>query len=204
MNATLPVSFKRQTLASWWPVLALAAAALLFGLGGEAVREWGRYERAALEAGQLWRLLTAHLVHLGAGHLLLNVAALIVIRFLVDDLLSAREWLGAALVSALAVDAGLYFFAPEVGWYVGFSGVLHGLLAAGIVAMLPAQAGFAAVLGVALAGTLVWEQVAGPLPFSEATSGGPVIVMSHLFGTIGGAAFALPCLAVRGRRNASL
>ena len=47
-----------------------------------------------------------------------------------------------------------------------------------------APLGYALLLGVG--GKLVWEQLVGPLPFSESTSGGPVLVDAHLYGTIGG------------------
>jgi hypothetical protein len=42
-----------------------------------------------------------------------------------------------------------------------------------------------------LLGKLAWEQFSGPLPGSEGTAGGPVIVDSHLFGALGGALTAL-------------
>ena len=43
-------------------------------LGGERLRMLLQYDRAALAAGEWWRLVTAHLVHLGWDHLALNVA----------------------------------------------------------------------------------------------------------------------------------
>src|SRR5690606_33115171 len=65
----------RQRLGSWVPVLAIASIAVLFELFGDAGREALRYERDALEAGEAWRRLTGHLVHLGRGHLAMNHAA---------------------------------------------------------------------------------------------------------------------------------
>ena len=50
-------------------------------------------------------------------------------------------------------------------------------------------AGFVIAIPVLLLGIgskLIWEQLAGPIPFSESTSGGPVLVEAHLYGTIGG------------------
>ena len=38
----------------------------------------------------------------------------------------------------------------------------------------------------AVVGKIVWEQVVGPMPFSESTSGGPVLVDAHLYGAVGG------------------
>ena len=36
-------------------------------------------------------------------------------------------------------------------------------------------------------GKLIYEQLFGPLPGSESTSGGSVVVNAHLYGAIGGA-----------------
>ena len=46
----------------------------------------------------------------------------------------ARRWLLVTLASAIAVSAGLYLLSPPIEWYLGFSGVLHGLLLAGLLA----------------------------------------------------------------------
>jgi len=82
-------------------------------------------------------------------------------------------------------------------WYVGLSGLLHGMLAAGILASLPERRAEASILGVVVAGKLVFEQLVGPLPGSESTSGGAVIVDAHLFGVIGGMLVAAMLIRVR-------
>jgi hypothetical protein len=44
--------------------------------------------------------------------------------------------------------------------------------------------GLPLILG--LAAKLAWEQVVGPVPFTAAAVGGPVVVAAHLYGTAGG------------------
>ena len=51
---------------------AFAALVLILGLAHARVNATLRYDRAALEAGQLWRLFSAHLVHLNHWHTLMN------------------------------------------------------------------------------------------------------------------------------------
>ena len=189
MNADRPFAVQSpgcDTWRRWCVVLAIAAVCGALGLGGDAVRAWGRYEREALELGELWRLATAHLVHLGWGHLLMNVAALLLLGALFDDLLKPLEWVIAALVSAAAIDLGLYVWQDDVAWYVGLSGVLHGLLAFGGVRLLPLRPVFAAALLGALGLKLALEQTVGVLPWSALGTGGPVIVAAHLYGAAGG------------------
>jgi rhomboid family GlyGly-CTERM serine protease len=183
-----------------WPVpgsIVLVALALL--PGGDAGREWLRFERTGIAAGEAWRLLTGHLVHLGVSHTLLNLAGLVLVWVLVGRAFSTRQWLWIMAGSVAAIDLGLWFGSPSLEWYVGLSGLLHGMLAAGIVAGLAARSGEAVVLAVVVAGKLAWEQFAGPLPGSEATSGGAVIVDAHLYGVIGGTLVAATMIRVRGR-----
>ena len=177
--------------------VVLIALTLLFT--GETGREWLRFERSGIAAGELWRLLTGHLVHLGVSHTVLNLAGLVLVWFLVGRAFDWKQWLWVMAGSIGAIDLGLWFGAPSLEWYVGLSGLLHGMLGAGIVAGIAARSGEALILAVVVAGKLAWEQFAGPLPGSETTSGGAVIVDAHLYGVIGGTLVAAMLIRVRGR-----
>jgi rhomboid family GlyGly-CTERM serine protease len=181
--------FRRER---WLVALLITALCLALSLGGDAARDWGRYDRAALETGQLWRLLTGHLVHLGWGHLWPNILALLLISGLVEEFLKPIEFAAASIAAALGIDVGLYAFNPGVPWYVGLSGVLHGLVACGALMMLQArQFRIGAALALGVAAKLLFEQIHGPIPFTQASAGGPVIVAAHLYGTISGALAAI-------------
>jgi rhomboid family GlyGly-CTERM serine protease len=176
--------------AGTWLVGLIGAAVVLLAIGGAKVERALRYERAAvLEDGEYWRLLTAHLVHLSAYHLVLNLAGLVLVAVLFPRLFSPGAWLAVGLVSAAAIDLGFLWNEPELEWYVGLSGVLHGILAAGAVAWWRRESKlFAFLLSAILVGKLVWEQGAGDLPTAGTM---PVVVDAHLYGAIGGAIAAL-------------
>jgi rhomboid family GlyGly-CTERM serine protease len=195
------VKLRAQWRARRWAVpLAIAALCLALELGGDGARAWGRYERVGLEAGEVWRAITAHLVHLGWGHLWPNLLALLLIGALLEEFLSALEWAVTCLAAAAAISVGLYLFDPSVQWYVGLSGVLHGLVACGAVRMLQQdRTGVGAALALGVAAKLIWEAVRGPIPFTEQSAGGPVIVAAHLYGAIAGALVGAACGAVRRR-----
>lgn len=182
---------ENETGGRWWTGAALFAAVALICVGAELAGDAGRlllrYERDALEAGQWWRLGTANFVHLGWSHLTLNVGGLALIWLLAGRLLPALDWLAALAVSVFAVGLGLWWFSPSVAWYVGLSGALHGLLLVAGGAMAGARHPEGWILVVVLAGKVLWEQLAGPMPFSESGAGGPVLVDAHLYGAIGGA-----------------
>jgi rhomboid family GlyGly-CTERM serine protease len=167
-------------------LLAACAALLLLALTGEPGRLLLRYDRAALAAGQAWRLLTAHLVHLDLRHALLNGCGLALMWALFARDYTARQWLLVVLGAMVAIDAGLWLCDSTVQWYVGSSGVLHGVMAAGAFAHLRRREPDGWVLAGFLAAKLVWEQWVGPLPLA----GGVVVVDAHLYGVIGGAAVA--------------
>lgn len=148
------------------------------------------YQRPAVLQGQVWRLLTAHLVNLSGAHLAWNLAALAAIGLLVGPALRAAAWLRVALVIALATGLGLLLLRPGVLAMAGLSALLHGLLAGGALAAAAGGRRLGFALLVVLTAKLVAEQLAGPLPWSAAAVGGGIAVDAHLYGALGGLAAA--------------
>lgn len=167
-----------------WLLGLLLAALVLVSLGGESWQAALRYEREGLARGEYWRLLTGHLAHGSALHLLLNGAGVALIAALFPRDYSLVQWLLILFVSIAAMDVGFVWFEPQLRWYVGFSGALHGALAAGAVAWWRHETkALAATLTVLFVAKLAWEQVHGALPLSGDM---PVVVDAHLYGAIGG------------------
>ena len=117
-------------------VLTIVLVVLAVGRLAAAMSLLPRYQITAFgwrEGGGVldaWRLASAHFVHVDA-HLAINLAA-------ASLLLAAGIWqqgLGATLAAAaaamLAVDVGLLAGPWPIEWYVGMSGLLHGLFVAG-------------------------------------------------------------------------
>jgi rhomboid family GlyGly-CTERM serine protease len=169
-------------------LLSVCAMLLIIQSGGSSAQWLLRYDRDGLAAGQWWRLLTAHVIHLGFEHALLDVAGLALLWALFAGDYTWRGWLLILGLSVAGVDAGLWLLSSTTQWYVGSSGVLHGVLAAGAVAHLRSRQPDGWVLGLLLVGKLVYEQSAGALPL---TAGGAVIVDAHLYGAVAGALAAL-------------
>lgn len=166
----------------------IAVVAIVLQSGGDPVRDALAYTRDGVAAGELWRLLTNHLVHLGWTHLWLNLAGLALVCWLVGAVFDGLRWLVVAGITALTIAAGFWFLYPELDWYVGLSGLEHGLLVAGLYVGIRARDKESMILLGFVLAKLAWEQFSGgPLPGSEATSGGAVIVNAHLYGTVGGA-----------------
>jgi rhomboid family GlyGly-CTERM serine protease len=163
----------------------LGLVALIVGLN--ATGEWGRqnlaYERSGLLQLQWWRLLSAHLVHLSWLHALLNCLGMAILWALFAREFSPKRWGWIALLAALCIDAGLWVLRPQIDWYLGASGVLHGAWAAGACAAYRRGDGFGAVLLLLLVIKLIYEQQSGVSIFEADLS---LVPAAHLFGALGG------------------
>lgn len=166
--------------------LTLVVLSTLFAVFGDSATEWLRYDRDEILHGQWWRVFTGNIVHLGWPHLLLNLAGLILVWLLFRPSLTTRSWVIVTAISSVAVGCGLLLFDPVLQWYVGLSGVLHGLFAAGVVSALYAGSRGDWLLLALFIAKIIWEQLEGSMPGSAEIAGGKVIVDAHLYGAIGG------------------
>jgi rhomboid family GlyGly-CTERM serine protease len=181
-----------RSRAVWLPPAVVMALLLLLGLGGEPVRAALRYDAAAIGAGQWWRLLTGNFVHLGWWHLFLNEMGLAVLVLLCPERLSWPVWARRILLLSLGMSTGLYFFVPTTAWYVGMSGVIHGLFVLGLGRqVLIGRDLIAAGCLAYLLGKIAWEMIAGVPVSDEAALGGSVLVESHLYGSLSAVVYGL-------------
>ena len=166
-------------------LLALLAVVGALAAGGEAWRLALQYERVAIAAGEVWRLVSGHVVHLGLRHAALDAAGLVLLWILYARTLRPLGWAVAVGAALLATDAGLWWLAPGVQWYAGLSGVLHGAWAAGALGSWDGGRRHALASLALLAAKLAAEQWLG-----AGLSGTdlPVIVAAHLYGAGGGLA----------------
>jgi rhomboid family GlyGly-CTERM serine protease len=189
----------------WRLPIAIGVLLLVLFAGGAPLTHALRYERAAVLAHEWWRLLTGHLVHADAAHLVWNLLGVGLVWWLFASQYSPRGWLVILLVSTAAIDLGFLAWMPNLGWYVGFSGVLHGMMAAGLLAWLVrSRDPLTAVVAALFIAKLSWEHLVGPLPFTAETIGLPVIHEAHSFGTLGGLVAAAPLLRKRVSGRTSL
>ena len=167
---------------------AILVVALLIALGGDAGRELLRYDRTAIAGGELWRLFSGHLAHLGWSHFAMNAVGMLLIVYLVGERFSLLGWLLVSALVVLGIDLGFWVLEPQLVWYVGLSGLLHGYLAAGVAAGLPELQTEDWLIAGFLLVKLGYEQIIGPIPGSTDTAGGSVVVAAHLYGAIAGVA----------------
>ena len=172
-------------------LIICVVAQLSLSLGAD----WLQYSRPDIEAGQWWRFISANVVHLNWRHFAMNAVALVAIYALYPNVLNTKGWLIAFLLNSLTVTVGIWLFSPLIQWYVGLSGVLHGILAMLILIDYTSNKNkLNILLLLILVAKLIWEGVMGPIPGSETTAGGPVVVQAHLYGFFGGLLLAVSSL----------
>jgi len=176
-----------------WRLPVIVAAALVLGhLAAHGMLPALRYERAAVLDGEVWRLATGHFVHADLRHLGWNVLGVLIVWGLFARDYTARQWLIVLLASTAATSLGFLLLEPGLEWYVGFSGVLHGCMAAGLVAWLRSVRDPLTWLVTGLfAAKLAWEHSVGALPFTGGSLSIPVVHEAHTYGAVGGLLAAL-------------
>jgi rhomboid family GlyGly-CTERM serine protease len=114
----------------WISLLLTAIAVAAYLALGPAPEAW-IFDREAIVQGQWWRLLTGHWVHSDPQHVVWDVTALLLFGSLFEARLGWRLPL-ALLLATAGVDAWLWWGLPDLQRYCGLSGILNGLLAAGL------------------------------------------------------------------------
>ena len=177
--------------AARWQFAAIVSLMSLVLLVWPAATDMLMWKRAAIADGQVWRWMTGHLVHLSARHCLSNLLGLYVIcEYVWDDLGLAEACLLSVWI-ATGTSLLLWWLGPEIQWYAGLSGLLHGMWAGCAMAWW-CRIGDR-VAGVAL--LLLAIKLALP---ASAVSAVPVVTVAHGFGALSGMAWAV--LRARARR----
>ncbi len=178
---------KRLPSQIWAFFLVVGVISLLLAFGGEPVALLLRYERSAVGEGEWLRLIAGHWVHLSWSHALLNIVGLALVAALFHARAGWLAWWAAFGLSVAVIDAGFWLINEDLSWYVGLSGVLHGLFVFGALAEWRQGERTGLVLLIGAGVKLGFEQFVGAVPFTAAAAGGPVVVDAHLYGALGGA-----------------
>lgn len=105
-------------------LIALAAGVALFPGAREALE----FNRAALAAGEVWRLLTCHWTHFGPEHLLWDTLAFAVLGILCER--HHRDgFVACTAISAIAIPLVVAQTSPLLMTYRGLSGIDSALFA---------------------------------------------------------------------------
>lgn len=180
-----------SSIAAWrFPVatLLLAGAAIAASFSLPLARGL-EYDRSLVAGGELWRVLTGHLVHSTAQHLGWDLAVFVALGAVIERT-SRRGFLAIVLASTVAISAVVYLVRPDVDVYRGLSGVDSALFAwmlarlgrEAIVARSKSLIALVASLGMVVVGKLIYETVSGHALFVTGGPANETLVIAHVAG----------------------
>jgi rhomboid family GlyGly-CTERM serine protease len=172
-------------------VCFVALFAVMAYVFNNALAEFFVYHRQLISQGELWRLLSGHFFHTNGYHLLLNLAALLLLWSLHGQFYTIKNYSLLFISSALVCSAGLYFLSPDTHQYVSLSGVLHGVFVFGAILDIRVKdkTGYLLFCGVWL--KIAHEQFYGASEEVSALIDASVAIDAHLWGAVGGLLFSI-------------
>ncbi len=142
------------------------------------------YDRELIIQGEIWRLVTAHFVHIDREHLILNLSALLILGTLLENL-QAKLLILSLLLGILAISLGLWFGMESLLFYCGLSGLLNGLFVVVIWEFWHiSKDPIILCLGAANLIKIALEMTKNDALFSSIAW--PVLPEAHFFGVLGG------------------
>lgn len=155
-----------------------------------------QFDRDAIAQGEWWRLISSQFIHYGVYHLLMNAAALVIINVALWREAALKPYLTTLFACLAGTGVGLWFFDPELFFYAGLSGTLHGLIIAGLLFTLWQTPAINAVALLAIWGKVIYEHTSWFDP-QHALLPVPVAVDAHLWGAVSGMVAGLILLRIR-------
>lgn len=108
-------------------LVALNTASLIVTSVRPALEVDGAQIPAEIARGQAYRLFTAMFVHVDVSHLVLNMAALLIMGPLVEEALGSLRFLALYLLAGVGGFVVSFLFGPLLGASVGSSGAIFGV-----------------------------------------------------------------------------
>jgi rhomboid family GlyGly-CTERM serine protease len=179
----------RRSSDGWGFALGASLLILSIQFAGAGLHQLLMFNREDVQAGQWYRLLSCHWVHLDWKHAGMNIAGLWLLCLI--DPRGAGFWPNTlrCLFLSAAVGLALHALQPDLYWYIGFSGVLHGLFVIVLLDMAWRRDRLALLILVVLMGKLVWEHYHGA--FTQGVLDAPVIVSAHSYGAMAGLVYSV-------------
>ena len=143
-------------------------------------------ERTWLSQGHFYQPITGHFLHTNFIHILFNLLGLLLLWALHGDDYETLSYLAKFVITCVVITICMYIFSPEIIWYVGLSGAIHGVFAWGCIRDLENKRSSGWLLIIGLAIKVGNEQINGAGTFMPELIDASVAVDSHLYGALSG------------------
>ncbi|MGJ8680192.1 rhombosortase [Paraglaciecola sp.] len=152
--------------------------------------EYLPYELNPILEGEWWRVITGHFLHTNSVHLALNLLGVILLWALHGQYYGYQS-LWTVIILCLGTSFGIFMFSKHLVWYVGLSGILHGLFIVGAYkdVMYRIKTGWLLLIAVWL--KVIHEQIMGPSKDVSSLIEANVAIDAHLSGTVSGSVIVM-------------
>jgi rhomboid family GlyGly-CTERM serine protease len=150
-----------------------------------------RFQQDWVQQAEFWRVISAHWIHFNWQHLLLNGLGLLLCVAIARPVWSIGRWIGYNLLLAIGISMLFTWLNPELVWYVGYSGVLFGVLLLAAIDLFKTERVIALLLGIGVCSKVALEQTSSLTVTTNDFIGVPVIIDAHLYGLLLAVAIAL-------------
>jgi rhomboid family GlyGly-CTERM serine protease len=180
----------------------LLVTIVVFALAEPVSSHWLMFDRDAINNGQVWRLFSAHFVHLSMPHLLGNAMGVALLAYIAGRSLNNLVGISLLIWCVLVVGVGLYGYADYLQRYVGLSGVLHGLLLVAPFISPFYSRRMAMCFLLVIVSKVIWEQSSFYDDMAMAgLIGGRVEANAHMLGVLAGLFFLIIYYVQRGKAD---
>lgn len=151
-----------------------------------------QYNRYIVGQGvQLYRLVTAHFMHTGEFHLVFNIIALWFIGLLHSRHYKLWQWCLMFPMLMAGTMAGIHYLDPNIAYYIGLSGILHGLVVIGAIADLHCKLRSGYVLLLLLVIKIALDELNIGFPNFQMLIQADIPTNANIFGTLTGLVLGL-------------
>jgi rhomboid family GlyGly-CTERM serine protease len=150
-----------------------------------------RFQQDWVQQAEFWRVISAHWIHFNWQHLLLNGLGLVLCVAIARPVWSIGRWIVYNLLLAIGISILFTWLNPELDWYVGYSGVLFGVLLLAATELFKTERVIALLLGIGICSKVALEQTSSVTVTTSDFIGVPVIIDAHLYGVLLAVAIAL-------------
>ncbi|WP_158769670.1 rhombosortase [Paraglaciecola sp. L1A13] len=181
------------------PILVCVIATMLY-IAEPTSNMWLAFDRDSIGQGEWWRLLTGNFLHTNLNHLLLNLAAVVLLWTLHGQYYQTLHYLMMICICGIAVSTGIYYLDPQLQWYVGLSGVLHGIFVWGAYQDIKHGLVSGWILMAGVWAKIANEQIAGASNSVAVLIDANVAINAHLFGAFCGLVMII-CALIKQQKN---